>query len=359
LSQITRFVRPGARRIDVSGSVDLEYLLAFYNTNSGQLTITGVNTASTPTTLSGMLTSLPTVGSLELYYTDSMNNVLDIATIPVSNGSFTATLPADCVFTLAATNLPPTPPPVSAPASIPTFSFGPPVTPVWDVSGTYQITNFMQGAKLQSRSVIFNDVALSVDAHGHLQGSGTIQVLVGDDPVTGDYRVSGNVTGGSTKTRVSFSIRFKGSGIVSGVLTTCNISARYNLVIDPVSKSMAGKTTGNAHFSQIGSGNLKSDISLPLPPDANGGWNVTLEIVPFGTKLTGTAVILVTNTPVTTLATKATGNQPKQSTKAKVKLSGYGHSAGTQLNLEFTPIPGATNLFATLKGKVLGQNVKN
>jgi hypothetical protein len=302
---------------------------------------------------------LPAIGSLELYYTDSTNNLLDSATVPVIDGSFNATVPADCVFTLATTNHPPTPAPVSAPASSTTFSFGPPVTSVWDVSGAYQITNHMQGAKLQPRDIVFKDVALAVDAHGHLQGSRTIQVLVGDDTVGGDYKLSGTVTGGGTKTRVNFSIRFKGNGVVSGVLTTCNISAKYNLEVDPVGLTLVGRTSGGAHFSNLGSGSFKSDISLPLPSSVDGGWNVTLDIFPFGTKLSGTAVVLVDNIPSTTLATKANGNLPKQSTTAKVKLSGYGNSAGTQLNLEFTPILGATNLLATVKGKVLGQNVKN
>jgi hypothetical protein len=67
----------------------------------------------------------------------------------------------------------------------------------------------------------------------------------------------------------------------------------------------------------------------------------------------------VDNIPSTTLATKATGTLPKQSATAKVKLSGYGNSAGTQINLQFAPISGATDVLSTMKGKVLGQNVKS
>ena len=242
-----------------------------------------------------------------------------------------------------------------------TFFFGPtltPPTPVWDISGIYQITNSMQGAKLQPMDIVFRDVALGVDAHGHLQGSGTILVPVGDDVVGGDYKVSGNITGGGAKTRVTFSIRFKGNGTVAGVLTTCNISAKYNLVVTNLT-TLAGISSGSAHFSNLGSGTLKTAISLPLPPGVDGGWSVALDIFPFGTKLAGTAVVLVDNTPTTTLATKASGTLPKQSNTAKVKLSGYGYSAGTQINLQFTPVVGATNLAVTINGKVLGQKVKN
>ena len=93
LSQITQFVRPGAQRIDVSGSATPLTLLAFYNTNNGQFTLTGVNTNSSEVSLSGTLTSLPSVSSVELYYTDSTTNLCDSATVPVNNGGFAATVP--------------------------------------------------------------------------------------------------------------------------------------------------------------------------------------------------------------------------------------------------------------------------
>src|SRR6266404_1044447 len=61
LAQIAKFVRPGARRIGLSGSAgDLE-LLAFYHDGLGQLTLTGINPDYSPATLSGSLTSLPPI----------------------------------------------------------------------------------------------------------------------------------------------------------------------------------------------------------------------------------------------------------------------------------------------------------
>jgi O-glycosyl hydrolase len=100
LSQITRYVRPGAQRINVSGSTSPLTLLAFYHPAIGQLTLTGVNTTSSSVTLSGTLTSLPTVSSLELYYTDSTTNLSDRGAVPITSSSFVATVPANCVFTL-------------------------------------------------------------------------------------------------------------------------------------------------------------------------------------------------------------------------------------------------------------------
>jgi hypothetical protein len=106
LAQISKFVRPGAQRINVNGSTSPLTLLAFYQPVTGQLTLTGVNTA-VATVLSGTLSSLPVVTSLELYYTDSSTNLSDKGAVTVTNHSFTATVPANCVFTLVGSVVPP------------------------------------------------------------------------------------------------------------------------------------------------------------------------------------------------------------------------------------------------------------
>jgi hypothetical protein len=249
--------------------------------------------------------------------------------------------------------------------SAPAFFFGPPVTPVWDISGTYVITNRLQSASLQPLEFVFQGIDINVNARGRLEGSGTIIVLVGDNPagnmVGGDYQVAGNISGGGTNTHVNFSIKFKGNGTIAGVATTCNISVKYKLLVTN-QKTLAGTYSGSAHFSHLGGGNLKSVISLPLPANVDGGWNVTVYDVPFGSKLSGTAVVQVDadnsdpNESPRVLATKLTGTIPRSGVR-KEKLSGTGLSAGTQLNLEYTPLPGVTN--AAVNGKVLGQKVKN
>jgi hypothetical protein len=50
--------------------------------------------------LTGTLAALPSVTSLELYYTDSTVNLSDNGSVPVANGSFAVNVPANCVFTL-------------------------------------------------------------------------------------------------------------------------------------------------------------------------------------------------------------------------------------------------------------------
>ena len=240
-----------------------------------------------------------------------------------------------------------------------TFVFGPPVTPVWDVSGTYQITNHLQGAKLRPMDIVFHDIILTADDKGKVGGAGTILTYAGDDFVGGDYKVSGKVSGGGEKTQVKFNVKFKGNGIVSDVSTTCKINAKYNLTVLPEVLAMGGKVTGNANFKKLGNGNLKSDILLPLPPGVDGGWMVKMDVYPYGHKISGSAMILVNNIPTTAVATKVTGSAPSKSAVVKTKLSGYGNSRGAKLNLDFVPVYGATNLPSKVQGKLLGQKVKN
>jgi hypothetical protein len=248
------------------------------------------------------------------------------------------------------------------------FEFGPPLAPVWDPSGTYWITNRVQGATAQPLEVVFRDIQLNADSRGHLRGAGTIIVMVGDDPVAGEYRASGKISGGGEKTRVNFSIRCNGRGIVAEAATSYKVSAKYNLAVDPANLTLVGKITGNANFSNLGGGKLNSAFSLPLPPGVDGRWNVTLDVVPLA-KLAGTGLITVDNYsapdgstgPATgrTLTTKLTGNVPRKSSVAKLKLSGSGSSAGTRLTLSFPVIGGMTNQLATAQGKILGQKVSN
>jgi len=100
-AQISKWVRPGAQRISVTGSASpFSSLLAFKHAGSGQVTIVGINTSGSAATLSGTLASLPAVSHLDLYYTSATANLANGGSVPVNSGAFRATIPADCVFTL-------------------------------------------------------------------------------------------------------------------------------------------------------------------------------------------------------------------------------------------------------------------
>ena len=104
LAQIALYVRPGAQRINVGSPPSGLTVLAFYNTNSGQFTITGANANSSATTLSCALTSLPSIPSLQMIYTSSSANLASGGQVAVNNGTFSVSIPASCVFTLTYTN---------------------------------------------------------------------------------------------------------------------------------------------------------------------------------------------------------------------------------------------------------------
>jgi O-glycosyl hydrolase len=100
VAQISKFVRPGARRIDVSGS-PFWRMQAYYHSTLGQLTIVGINPSSTPVTFDATLASLPALSGLDLYYTTPSVNMASGGRVAISGGAFTATIPGDCVFTLS------------------------------------------------------------------------------------------------------------------------------------------------------------------------------------------------------------------------------------------------------------------
>ena len=129
LAQIARYVRPGAQRINVNSSSSPLTILAFYNTNNSQFTITGANTTSSASTLSCSLESLPSIPSLAFYYTSSTTNLYYAGQITVNNGAFSVQVPASCVFTLTYSNTA-TPQVVTQPVSSPYF-----LTPVMQNGG--------------------------------------------------------------------------------------------------------------------------------------------------------------------------------------------------------------------------------
>ena len=107
-AQISKWVRPGAQRINVTGSASpFSPLLAFKHTGLGQITIVGINTSGSAATLSGTLASLPAVSRLDLYYTSATANLAAGSSSAVNaDGVFNATIPADCVFTLVSAVVP-------------------------------------------------------------------------------------------------------------------------------------------------------------------------------------------------------------------------------------------------------------
>lgn len=100
VSQISKWVRPGAVRIGITGSTSpFTPLAAFKHDALGLVTLVGINPGSA-TALNGTLAGLPSVPRLALHYTSATTNLAFAGHAQVSNGAFAVTIPADCVFTL-------------------------------------------------------------------------------------------------------------------------------------------------------------------------------------------------------------------------------------------------------------------
>lgn len=100
LGQISKFVRPGARMIGTYADTGEMSVRSFYHDSLGLLTVVGINTDTDTVNLEGTLESIPSVASLDLYYTSSSTDLCYSATVAVTNGNFAVTLPGDCIFTL-------------------------------------------------------------------------------------------------------------------------------------------------------------------------------------------------------------------------------------------------------------------
>lgn len=101
LAQVYRFVRPGARRIDVRSVPQGVRALAFVNPESS-ISIVGVNNNVAPTILLGSVENLgfavPT--ALRVVFTSTSQDQARANDISVINGRFSVQIPAGTIFTL-------------------------------------------------------------------------------------------------------------------------------------------------------------------------------------------------------------------------------------------------------------------
>lgn len=112
LAQISRFVLPGSRHIGINGSEDKNVtVLAFNDTITGRITITGINRQDNPFNLKGSFANLPEIKSLEMYYTDSIRNLFKDNEVFVRDKAFSVTIPGKCLFTLTGKVVRPKPEP--------------------------------------------------------------------------------------------------------------------------------------------------------------------------------------------------------------------------------------------------------
>ncbi|MEP6844592.1 MAG: CehA/McbA family metallohydrolase [Panacibacter sp.] len=100
IQQVSKFVSPGSRQIGVSGKKDSLRVLAFIDSASHKLTITGINTSNNLINLECDLANLSSIDHFEMYHTNSTENLHRDADIKVSVQSFHINVPANSIFTL-------------------------------------------------------------------------------------------------------------------------------------------------------------------------------------------------------------------------------------------------------------------
>jgi O-glycosyl hydrolase len=104
VAQVVKFARPGMTRIGATSSSDAQRVFAFTNSQTGALTIVGLNPTGAPQSLRGTLLHVPGVSRLALYQTTPTENMSRASDVLVSQGAFSAKIAPNSVFTL--TSLP-------------------------------------------------------------------------------------------------------------------------------------------------------------------------------------------------------------------------------------------------------------
>lgn len=100
ISQVSKYVTPGSWMVDLQSS-SKQPALAFFNPSLDAPVIVGLNTENKPSQLEISLDNFPGTESLQLIFTDSLNNLKNQKTfLPGKNGKFKIAIPANCIYTL-------------------------------------------------------------------------------------------------------------------------------------------------------------------------------------------------------------------------------------------------------------------
>jgi O-glycosyl hydrolase len=103
---VERFVPPGSYVVPVAQDADGLTALAFYEPDSGHITVVGENTSRGPLTLSGALTGGLSADNFEEYFTNARPGVQmqQQPDVPVTDGAFTFQVPGHTIFTLSSSD---------------------------------------------------------------------------------------------------------------------------------------------------------------------------------------------------------------------------------------------------------------
>ena len=223
--------------------------------------------------------------------------------------------------------------------------------PVWDLTGTYQITQQLIGVAGQLVDVSFS-ITIVVDDKGNVTGKDVTVAFIGSKGVVGGaYTVHGKVTGSDGIARLRLRVRIVGDGIVAGVATHAVINARYDAEVN-FAGELNGTSKGGVSLSNLGSGKINSEFFQPVPPGIDGSWTVTMNILPLK-KLDGSATATFQSGRIVLF--DLSGSYSSSRNDSRISLRGVGPSRGARLKLL---LDGNSNV-EEARGKLLGQKVRH
>jgi hypothetical protein len=122
-------------------------------------------------------------------------------------------------------------------------------------------------------------------------------------------------------------------------------NTRQHVVIDPSFFS-------SSHTRNLGSFSYTQAATLVVPEQSDGSWTLNLELVPTGTKLSGTGSILFSNGE--TFEFEVTGSYSPSKQASKILLLGSGAAKGARLVLTRLEPEGR---IVSMRGSVGGQRL--
>ena len=221
---------------------------------------------------------------------------------------------------------------------------------LWDISGTY--SEDIDGLTV--------DYTLSVDPSGKITGYGSANYAgnygIGIDTT---FNLSGTVTTAGSVTRVTLNMTMKGSGQFQGSTINFGASLKESMEIDADASTLVGTTSGNVSLSVSGLGSFgekipATDVTLDLPSDMDGTWDLTLNATTGGAKVTGTGQIVLSNGSV--YGFTLTGTYAFRTGLSKVTMKGLPADKTITANLVADFSKAGMNV-KSLKGKALGQTL--
>lgn len=219
--------------------------------------------------------------------------------------------------------------------------FGQPGTDIWDLTGTYSLTD-------EDWSLHY---VIVQDDKGKISGQGAESFTYYGDDVEWYATVSGSVKSIGNVTRAE--LKGKLVGTVTDGYEAWNIKGKmkgtYN--IDKFNGFIIGNTNFNICAKGEGCRSFNNVLQLDIPGEADGSWDLVLDIQNVdGKKLTGTAEAILYNGRKVPFA--LTGKYNANTDLTKLKLKGSGGKFAIQAHAIAPEL-----VFQTIKGKMLGQTV--